>query len=56
MPLYTQNAGQIRTTSAPAQHAMDKSVRAVRGLDAMAYAATDGSNSYSRDFGIGSQR
>ena len=53
---YTQNASQIRTTSAPAQHAMDKSVRAVRGLDSMAYAPADGGESYSRDFGIGSQR
>jgi hypothetical protein len=35
---YMQNASQVRTTSAPAQRAMDKSVRAVRGLDSMAYA------------------
>ena len=53
---YTQNAGQIRTTSAPAQHPMDKSIRAVRGLDSMAYAPSDFGESYSRDFGIGSQR
>jgi hypothetical protein len=51
---YMQNASQIRTTSARA--AMDKSVRAVRGLDSMAYAPADVGNSYSRDFGIGSQR
>ena len=53
---YTQNASQIRTTSAPVQHVMDKSVRAVRGLDFMAYAPAGGGDSYSRDFGIGSQR
>ena len=53
---YTQTASQIRTTSAPVQHVMDKSVRAVRGLDSMAYAPADGGDSYSRDFGIGSQR
>jgi hypothetical protein len=35
---------------------MDKSVGAVRGLDSMAYAPADGGDSYSRDFGIGSQR
>ncbi|MGA7387111.1 MAG: hypothetical protein WA322_05905 [Pseudolabrys sp.] len=50
---YLQNTSQIRTTNAPAQH---KSVRAVRGLDAMAYVPADVSDRYSRDFGIGSQR
>lgn len=53
---YLQNANQIRTTSAPVQHAMDKSARAVRGLDSMAYAPADVGDRYSRDFGIGSQR
>ena len=53
---YLQNASQIRTTGAPAQHVMDKSVRAVRGLDAMAYVPAEVSDRYSRDFGIGSQR
>ena len=53
---YLQNASQIRSTSAPGQHAMHKSARAVRGLDSMAYAPADVGNSYSRDFGIGSQR
>ena len=38
------------------QHAMDKSARAVRGLDSMAYAPADVGDRYSRDFGIGSQR
>jgi len=53
---YLQNASQIRTTSAPAQHVMDKSARAIRGLDSMAYAPADVGDRYSRDFGIGSQR
>jgi hypothetical protein len=53
---YLQNAGQIRSTSAPVQQAMHKSARAVRGLDSMAYAPADVGNRYSRDFGIGSQR
>jgi hypothetical protein len=53
---YLQNASQTRTTAAPTQHVMDKSVRAVRGLDAMAYVPADVSDRYSRDFGIGSQR
>jgi hypothetical protein len=53
---YLQNTSQIRTTVAPAQHAMDKSVRAVRGLDAMAYEPADVGDRYSRDFGISSQR
>ena len=30
---YLQNASQIRTTGAPAQHVMDKSDRAIRGLE-----------------------
>jgi len=53
---YLQNASQIRTTSAPVQNVMDKSVRAVRGLDSMAYAPADVGDRSSRDFGIGSQR
>ena len=53
---YLQNASQIRTTGAPAQHVMDKSDRAIRGLDSMAYAPADVGERYSRDFGIGSQR
>jgi hypothetical protein len=53
---YLQNASQIRTTAAPKQHVMGKSVRAVRGLEAMAYVPADVSDRYSRDFGIGSQR
>jgi hypothetical protein len=53
---YLQNTSQIRTTGAPEQHVIDKSVRAVRGLDAMAYVPTDVSDGYPRDFGIGSQR
>lgn len=53
---YLQNASQIRATAAPTPHVMDKSVRAVRGLDAMAYVPADVSDRYPRDFGIGSQR
>ena len=53
---YLQNASQIRTTAAPTQYVMDKSVRTVRGLDAMAYVPAEVSDRYSRDFGIGSQR
>jgi hypothetical protein len=53
---YLQNASQIRATAAPTQRVMDKRVRAVRGLDAMAYVPADVSDRYSRDFGIGSQR
>jgi hypothetical protein len=53
---YLQNASQIRTTGAPAQHVMDKSARAIRGLDSMAYVPADGGDRYFRDFGIGSQR
>ena len=30
---YLQNASQIRATGAPAQHVMDKSARAIRGLE-----------------------
>ena len=30
---YLQNASQIRTTSTPVQNVMDKSARAVRGLE-----------------------
>jgi type IV secretory pathway TrbL component len=53
---YLQNASQIRSTSAPVQHAMHKRAHAVRGVDSMAYAPADVDNRYSRDFGIGSQR
>jgi hypothetical protein len=52
---YLENTSQIRATGAPAQRVTDKSVRAVRGLDAMAYVPADVSDRYSRDFGIDSQ-
>jgi hypothetical protein len=53
---YLENTSQIRTAATPAQHVLDKSARATRGLDSMAYVPADVGDRYSRDFGIGSQR